>query len=77
MRWFNKKPEEGDKKVQKKFLPPGHARGGAVKGHQHLVDRLFREVEKAKRVEKQHTSAILKQPDEAVAKALNVAQRAI
>ena len=54
-----------------------HASGGAVKGHQHLVDRLFREVEKAKRAEKQHTSVILNQPDEAVAKALNVAQQAI
>jgi hypothetical protein len=53
-----------------------HASGGKV-GHQHLVDRLFQHVEKAKRAEKARTSAILKQPDEAVAKALNVAQAAI
>ena len=53
-----------------------HAVGGKV-GHQHLVDRLFRMIEKAKRAEKARTSVILKQPDEAVAKALNVAQAAI
>lgn len=53
-----------------------HARGGKV-GHQHLVDRMFREVEKAKRAEKGRTSVLLHQPDEAVAKALNVAQAAI
>ena len=53
-------------------------RGGSVKsGHQHLVDRLMREVEKAKRVEKGRTSVLLRQPDEAIAKALNVAQAAI
>jgi hypothetical protein len=56
----------------------GHARGGSVKtGHQHLVDHLMREVEKAKRAEKGHTSVLLQQPDEAIAKALNVAQAAI
>jgi hypothetical protein len=55
---------------------PAHAHGGKV-GHQHLVDRMFREVEKAKRMEKGRTSVLLQQPDEAVAKALNVAQAAI
>jgi hypothetical protein len=55
---------------------PHHARGGKV-GHQYLVDRLFRHVEKAKKAEKGRTSAILQQPDEMVAKALNVAQAAI
>ncbi len=56
-----------------------HARGGKVKpsGHQHLVDRLMRAVETAKKAEQQRTSAILQQPDEHVAKALNVAQEAI
>lgn len=53
-----------------------HARGGRV-GHQHLVDRLFRHIERAKREEKAHTSSLLNQPDTAIAKALNVAQRAI
>ena len=55
---------------------PAHARGGKV-GHQHLVDRLFRHVERAKREEKAHTSALLNQPDTAIAKALNAAQKAI
>ena len=56
----------------------GHARGGSIKaGHQHLVDRLMREVEKAKRAEKGRTSVLLQQPDETIAKALNVAQAAI
>ena len=56
-----------------------HARGGKVKpsGHQHLVDRLMRAVETAKKAEQQRTSAILQQPDEHVARALNVAQEAI
>ena len=53
-----------------------HARGGKV-GHQHLVDRLMRGVEQAKKAEQERTSAILHQPDEAVAKALNMAQAAI
>jgi hypothetical protein len=53
------------------------AKGGAVKGHQHLVDRLFAAHERAKREEKAHTAGILHQPDEAVAKALHVAQAAI
>ena len=55
---------------------PAHARGGRV-AHQHLVDRLFRHVERAKREEKAHTSSLLEQPDSAVAKALNVAQASI
>jgi hypothetical protein len=54
-----------------------YASGGAVKGHQHLVDRLFSAAERAKREEKAHTADILHQPDEAVAKALHVAQAAI
>jgi hypothetical protein len=54
-----------------------YASGGAVKGHQHLVDRLFAAHERAKREEKAHTAGILHQPDEAVAKALHVAQAAI
>ena len=54
-----------------------YASGGAVKGHQHLVDRLFAAHDRAKREEKAHTSGILHQPDEAVAKALHVAQAAI
>ena len=58
--------------------PAPFKRGGSVKaGHQHLVDRLMREVEKAKRAEKGRTSVLLRQPDEAIAKALNVAQAAI
>ena len=62
------------------FDPTGqnrYASGGAVKGHQHLVDRLFAASERARREEKAHTSSILHQPDEAVAKALNIAQAAI
>jgi hypothetical protein len=55
---------------------PGHARGGRV-GHQHLVDRLFTHIEKAKKAEKSRTSVLLHQPDEHIAKALNVAQAAI
>jgi hypothetical protein len=46
-------------------------------GHQHLVNRLFRHVERAKREEKAHTAPLLEQPDSAVAKALNVAQASI
>jgi hypothetical protein len=53
-----------------------YARGGRV-GHQHLVDRLFRHVEQARREEKAHTSSLLNQPDTAIAKALNDAQKAI
>ena len=53
-----------------------YARGGRA-GHQHLVDRLFQHVERAKKAEKAHTSSLLQQPDSAIAKALNVAQAAI
>jgi hypothetical protein len=64
----------------------GHAAGGRVprksggkvqSGHQHLVDRLFRLGEQAKKTEKAHTEPLLDLPDETVAKALDVAQRAI
>jgi hypothetical protein len=56
----------------------GFARGGKVQsGHQHLVDRLFRLGEQAKKTEKAHTEPLLNLPDETVAKALDVAQRAI
>jgi hypothetical protein len=54
-----------------------YQRGGAVTGHQHLVDRLFAAHERAKREEKASTSGLLRQPDEAVAKALSIAQAAI
>jgi hypothetical protein len=56
---------------------PEYQRGGAVSGHQHLVDRLFSEVEKARKAEKGRTSVLLRQPDEHIAKALNMAQAAI
>jgi hypothetical protein len=56
---------------------PEYQRGGAVSGHQHLVDRLFSEVEKARKAEKGRTSVLLHQPDEHIAKALNMAQAAI
>jgi hypothetical protein len=56
---------------------PQRAAGGAVGGHQHLVDRLLSAVERAKREEKEHTKPILHMPDEAVASALNKAQEAI
>jgi hypothetical protein len=56
---------------------PTHARGGKVGGHQHLVDRLFTHVERAKKAEKGRTSVLLHQPDEHIAKALNAAQAAI
>jgi len=52
--------------------------GGKVQsGHQHLVDRLFRLGEQAKKTEKAHTEPLLNLPDETVARALDVAQRAI
>jgi hypothetical protein len=71
-------PEErGDNAVRELTVHPRRASGGAVKGHQHLVDRLFAAHERAKREEKAHTAGILHQPDEAVAKALHVAQAAI
>lgn len=67
--------------VHKKFPPAPAApfkRGGSVRSaHQGLVDRLMREVEKAKRAEKGRTSVLLRQPDEAVAAALRHAQAAI
>jgi hypothetical protein len=58
------------------FGRPQHAAGGKV-GHQHLVDRLFSHIEKAKKAERGRTSALLHQPDEHIAKALNAAQAAI
>jgi len=66
--------------------PPQQSAGGRVprksggkvqSGHQHLVDRLFRLGEQAKKAEKAHTEPLLNLPDETVAKALDVAQRAI
>ena len=52
--------------------------GGKVQsGHQHLVDRLFRLGEQAKKTEKAHTEPLLNLPDEAVAHALAVAQKSI
>jgi len=66
--------------------PPQQSAGGRVprksggkvqSGHQHLVDRLFRLGEQAKKTEKAHTEPLLNLPDETVARALDVAQRAI
>jgi len=54
----------------------GRARGGKV-GHQHLVDRLMRLVESAKRAEKSGTESLLDANDNAVAKALHVANQSI
>jgi hypothetical protein len=54
-----------------------HARGGKVGGHQHLVNRLMRGVDAAKKAEQTRTSVLLQQPDEMVAKALNTAHAAI
>jgi hypothetical protein len=56
---------------------PQRAAGGAVGGHQHLVDRLLSAVEHAKKQERESTKSILHMPDEAVASALNKAQEAI
>ena len=55
---------------------PGHARGGKV-GHQHLVDRLMRMAEQAKKASNASTEPLLNAPDEAVIKALDIAQRHI
>jgi hypothetical protein len=52
--------------------------GGKVQtGHQHLVDRLFRLAETSKKAEKDRTKPLLNVPDEAVAHALEIAQKAI
>ena len=53
-----------------------HAKGGAV-GHQHLVDRLMRMAEQAKKASNASTEPLLNAPDEAVIKALDIAQRHI
>jgi hypothetical protein len=52
------------------------ARGGKV-GHQHLVDRLMRMAEQAKKASNASTEPLLNAPDEAVIKALDIAQRHI
>ena len=52
--------------------------GGRIKsGHQHLVDRLMRLAEKAKIAENDNTKGILNVPDDAVARALSIAKKAI
>jgi len=53
------------------------ASGGAVGGHEKLVNRMMMLAEKAKRETKKATESLLAQPDEAVVKALSVAQEAI
>jgi hypothetical protein len=55
---------------------PRRARGGKV-GHQHLVDRLMRLAEQAKKASNASTEPLLNAPDEAVIKALDIAQRHI
>jgi hypothetical protein len=61
-------------------LQPAYARGGSVKRkktHEELVSRLMSASEKAKAATKRETKAILGVPDNTVAKALEVAQKAI
>lgn len=54
-----------------------YAKGGTVKGHQHLVDRLMKLAEQAKKAEQKHTEPILNMPDDVVATALAKAKEAI
>jgi hypothetical protein len=55
-----------------------HAKGGkVVNGHQHLVDRLMKLAEKAKKFNDKKTEQILDVPDETVIKALDIAQKSI
>ena len=60
-------------------LAPAYAKGGAVKrkSHEELVSRLMSLSEKAKAATKRDTKSILNVPDNTVAKALEVAQKAI
>ena len=54
----------------------GHARGGSV-GHEHLVNRLMVRAKNAKREADKITEPLMRAPDAAIAKALDVAQEAI
>ena len=60
-------------------LQPAFAKGGAVKRktHEELVSRLMNACEEAKRATKRETKQILNVPDSTVARALEVANRAI
>ena len=55
---------------------PGPARGGSV-GHEHLVNRLMARAKNAKREADKITEPLMRAPDAAIAKALDVAQEAI
>ena len=64
------------------YVPPkpdreARASGGKVTGHGHLVSRLMRLAEQAKKLTNEDTKPLLNVPDETVAKALSTAQNAI
>ena len=54
----------------------GHARGGSV-GHEHLVNRLMMRAKNAKREADKITEPLMRAPDAAIAKALDIASDAI
>lgn len=72
IRWF-----EGDKRAAASGGRIERAAGGAVGRHEKLVNRLMTLAKQAKKGEEKSTEALLAQPDEAVVKALSVAQEAI
>ena len=55
----------------------GRASGGKVDRHEELVGRLMRKADEAKRATNKTTEPLLKAPDEAIVRALDVAQQAI
>jgi len=75
--WMKYIPAETQKYVAN--LPrPGHASGGKVAHpHEHLVQRLMKKAKDAKRITDKSTEPLLNVPDDAIAKALNIAKRAI
>ena len=76
MAYYRSNPNEAAQQSAGGRLP--RKSGGKVQaGHQHLVDRLFRLVETSKKAEKDRTKSLLNVPDEAVAHALEIAQKAI
>lgn len=72
-------PEEARRYLQSQPEGATFARGGAVKrkSHEELVSRLMTASEQAKAATKRDTKSLLSVPDNSIAKALAVAQRAI
>ena len=74
--WLKNLPAETRKYAANVAARSSHARGGTV-GYEHLVNRLMTRAKNAKREADKITEPLMKAPDEAIARALDISQEAI